>query len=278
MPEMPEVQAQAERMTEALAQRTLIGFELLNFAALKTFSPPPEDMVGRRLDQVGRRGKYLVLEFEGGSSHIVHLMQGGRLRLDPKPARKPRNSMARWRFEDQAWLLTEAGTERKAGVWAVNGDPFRQPPLDRLGPEADQLTVDTLTPILSQNSGRIHGLLRDQKLIAGIGRMLANEILYEAAISPFATPAKLDQSDIRRLVDAIDTVTTRSLHHERTLDDIGLSKDRPSKVHNRDAQPCLDCDDTIRAVEYRRYSIFYCPQRQTGGKRLADNTTSRFLK
>ena len=284
MPEMPEVQAHAERMTTALAGATLDRFELLNFAALKTFDPPVDAAVGTRLEVVERRAKYLLLKFENDLTHVVHLMQGGRLRLDPKRSKKPRLGLARWTFSnpasggDEAWLLTEAGTERKAGVWAVAGDPLPQVPLDGLGPEANRLTVDELDVILKANSKRLHGLLREQKTITGLGRMLANEICYQAELSPFANASKLSDDEVQRLHQAIGEVVDRATRHERTLDDIGKSVDRPSKVHHRNGAPCLDCDDTIRTVEYRRYTVFYCPTRQTGGKLLADNTTSKFLK
>ncbi len=284
MPEMPEVQAHAERMTAALAGATLAGFELLNFAALKTFDPPADAAVGHRLTAVERRAKYLLFRFDNDLTHVVHLMQGGRLRFDAKRPRKPKGGLARWVFdgaasgETEAWTLTEAGTERKAGVWAVAGEPIGHDPLTGLGPEADQLDRDGLAELLRPHSKRLHGLLRDQKVIAGLGRMLANEICYEAELSPFATAAKLTDDEIDRLHQALGEVLARATDHERTLDDIGKSVDRPSKAHNRDGEPCVDCDDTIRSVTYRRYTVYYCPARQTKGKLLADNTTSKFLK
>jgi formamidopyrimidine-DNA glycosylase len=227
---------------------------------------------------VDRRGKHLLVGF-GEVTHVVHLMQGGRLRPDPKAARRPRGGLVRWRFADgQAWLLTEAGTERRAGVWVVAGDPRGQPPLDGLGPEATEVDRDTLAAISAGASMRVHRLLRDQSKLAGLGRMLANEICYEAALSPFATAASLDGDQVDRLHAAIGSVVAAALAHERTLDGMGTSAERPSKVHNRGGQPCADCADTIRAVEYRSYTVAYCPTRQTGGKVLADNTTSRFLR
>ena len=281
---MPEVQAHAERMTAALGGATLEKFELLNFAALKTFDPPADAAVGSRLEGVERRGKYLLLRFAGDLTHVVHLMQGGRLRPDPKRSRKPKLGLARWVFSgtdsgaEEAWLLTEAGSERKAGVWAVRGDPLTRGPVDDLGPEANQLSVDELAAICGAHSKRLHGLLRDQRAVAGLGRMLANEICYEAALSPFANAAKLGRPEVERLHAALTGVVARATDHERTLNDIGKSIDRPSKVHNRAGEPCLDCDDTIRTVEYRAYTVYYCPTRQTGAKLLADNTTSKFLK
>ena len=205
------------------------------------------------------------------------------LRPDKKRSRKPKFGLARWVFaaddgEEQAWLFTEAGSERKAGLWVIDGDPLPVEPLDRLGPEAVDLDRDQLAELLSGHSRRIHGLLREQTVIAGLGRMLANEICYEANLSPFANAAKLGGDEIDRLHAAIGSVVAAATDHERTLDDIGKSADRPSKVHNRSGEPCTGCDDTIHTVEYRRYTVFYCPTEQTGGKILADNTTSKFLK
>lgn len=283
MPEMPEVQAHSERMTDALSGQTLSKFELINFASLKTFSPPPDGAKGHKLIGVTRRGKYLMIGFDNGHTHVVHLMQGGRLRPDKKRTKKPRGGMVRWVFVDDegqenAWLLTEAGTERRAGVWVVAGDPLPQEPLDHLGPEAATLSADEWAELCRANSKRLHGLLRDQRQVSGIGRLLANEICFEARLSPFANAAKLDEGQISRLAEAARIVLTAATDHERTLDDIGKSADRPSKVHNRAGEPCYECGEPIRTVTYRKYVVFYCAKDQTEGKILADNTTSKFLK
>src|SRR4029453_1146199 len=133
---MPEVQAHAERLTEAYAGTDLARFRPLTFTALKTATPAPEAAQGQPLKEVGRRGKHLLLRFEP-VTFVVHLMQGGRLKAAAKQAAKPRGGQARWSFADgRALLLTEAGTERKAGVWVVEGSPEGQPPLDHLGPHA----------------------------------------------------------------------------------------------------------------------------------------------
>lgn len=201
----------------------------------------------------------------------------------PKPPAKkptkPRGGMARWSFTDgRELLLTEAGTERRAGVWLVRDDPEDQEPLSRLGPDADRIDRDELARGLAAASERVHGYLRDQSRLAGIGRLLANEILHEARISPFANTAKLDADRIDRLHQAMTAVIARGLAHERTRSEMGKSADRPSNVHHRIGQPCPTCGDEVRSVTYRRYVVAYCPTCQTGGKVLADNTTSRFLK
>jgi formamidopyrimidine-DNA glycosylase len=280
MPEMPEVQAHAERLSADFGGTVLERFTPLAFTALKTFSPGPEVAHGAALTEVGRRGKHLLLQFDDVDIvFVVHLMQGGRLRVDEKQAARPRNGQARWRFQDgRALLLTEAGTERKAGVWVVGDDPLGQPPLDDLGPEADTLDRDTLAKLLAEHSMRLHGWLRDQHIVAGLGRRLANEICHRAKLSPFASTGKLDDDAIDALHAAIGACIAESLAVERQRDDMSSSKERPGAVHHREGQPCPVCGDTVRAVEYRAYTVNYCPTCQTGGKVLADNTTSRFLK
>jgi len=278
VPEMPEVQAHAERLTDRYAGDVLDRFRPLAFTALKTATPAPESAQGHPLVDVGRRGKHLLLRFEP-VTFVVHLMQGGRLKEDAKQAAKPRGGQARWSFSDgRALLLTEAGTERKAGVWVVAGDPGGQAPLDHLGPEADSLDRDTVAELLTAHSMRLHGWLRDQRILAGLGRRLANEICHRAKLSPFGTTAKLDAEAVDRLHAAMGACIEESLAYERTRDDMSSSADRPGAVHHREKEACPVCGDTVRAVEYRSYTVNYCPTCQTGGKVLADNTTSRFLK
>ncbi len=278
MPEMPEVQAHAERLGEAFAGAELVRFVPLAFTVLKTASPGPDAAYGHPLESVGRRGKHLLLRF-APATFVVHLMQGGRLRVDEKQAAKPRSGQGRWRFADErALLLTEAGTERRAGVWVVAGDPGGQPPLDSLGPEAETLDRATLGRLLTEHSMRLHGWLRDQRILAGLGRRLANEICHRAELSPFATTAKLDNEAVDRLHAALGECIAESLAYERTRSDMSSSAERPGAVHHREGEACPVCGDTVRAVEYRSYTVNYCPTCQTGGKVLADNTTSRFLK
>jgi len=278
VPELPEVQAHAERLDAAFAGAVLERFTPISFTALKTFSPDPAEAKGHAVVFVGRRGKHLLIDM-GVLTFVVHLMQGGRLKPDEKQSIKPRGGLARWRFEDgRALLLTEAGTERKAGVWAVSGDPESQPPLDELGPEADLIEPDALLDLFVANPMRLHGFLRDQRLVAGLGRRLANEVCHRAKLSPFASTGKLTALDAATLVEAIRASVGEGLAFERGRDDMSSSADRPGNVHGRAGFPCPVCGDEIRSVEYTRYRVDYCPTCQTNGKILADNTTSKFLK
>jgi formamidopyrimidine-DNA glycosylase len=245
---------------------------------LKTFSPRPDDAYGRRLGCIDQRAKYLVLRF-GDLSFVIHLMQGGRLKPDEKQSKKPRFGLIRWVFADgRALLLTEPGTERRAGVWVVEGDIETQEPVDHLGPEATEISSRDMLALFGEHSMRLHGFLRDQRILSGLGRRLANEICHRAGVSPFAQTSKFGEAEAEVLVDTIGAVVEESLADERLQPEMTRSKDRPSAVHGQTGEPCPVCKDEVRAVEYRKYTVNYCATCQTGGKILADNTTSKFLK
>ncbi len=280
MPEIGEIQAHAERVAEEFGGRRLAAFRPITFHILKTFAPDPSDAVGATLDAVETRGKFMIMVF-GGHRFVVHLMQGGRLRPDPKQSAKPRGGQARWTFDDgSALLLTEAGSDKSTGVWVFDADtdPLAAEPLSELGPNADALDQATLDGLLDEHSMRVHGLLRKQRILAGVGRRLANDICHEARLSPFANASKLDPDQRSALLEAIRTCIDRSLEFERAQSEIVASGKRPSAVHNRTGEDCPRCGDTVREVAYSRYQVNYCATCQTNGKVLADNTTSKFLK
>lgn len=283
MPELPEIQAHAERLADDFGGRVLNGFKALSFTALKTYAPPPDDAFGESLAGVGRRGKFLLLEFPS-VQFVVHLMQGGRLKPDEKLSAKPRGGLARWLFDEgPALLLTEAGTEKKAGIWVIPSEADIAPgthlePFVGLGPDADRVNLTELRALLGANSGRLHGFLRNQHQLAGLGRRLANEICHRAKISPFANTSKLGADESKHLLEAIRSCLDESLAYERSRDDMSSSKQRPGAVHHREGEMCPVCGDAVRAVEYNAYTVNYCATCQTGGKVLADNTTSKFLK
>ena len=287
MPEIPEIRAHAERLEALAAGEVLKRFEPLSFTALKTASPPPSDAVGWPLHSVGQRAKFLLLRFappdDGGLTFVVHLMQGGRLRvLEPgkKRPRRPRDGLARFEFESGLGLmLTEPGTQKRAGVWVLAaGDPTTDEPLAGLGPEATAVDSAGMAELMAAHPGRLHNFLRDQRVISGLGRRLANEICHRAKLSPFAPTGRMDTDGIEAVVSAIGEVVEESLAFERTRSEMSRSADRPSAVHSRTGEPCPVCGDVVRAVEYRDYSVNYCAGCQTSGRILADNTTSKFLR
>jgi formamidopyrimidine-DNA glycosylase len=278
MPELAQMQALAERLEAAVGGGTVAGLDPIQFAALKTFDPPPEALVGRRLDRVGRRGKYLVGELEGGLRLLVHLSQGGRVDVeDPPKATRPKPGVVRIRFEDRPSILVkEFGTERKAGWWVLA--PGDDGPLVSLGPEI--LGEDAARFLLeADDRRRVHTILRDQRTLAGLGRGYTDDALHRGKVSPFASLNSLDRPAREALVRAVADVLENGLAHERARTG-GL----PNKlgdhwvVHHRHGEPCPVCGDTLHRVSYESYEVTYCPTCQTGGKILADRRLSRLLK
>ena len=278
MPEMPEVQALAERLDDVLAGATLERLDLMHFSSLKTFAPRPDEALGRTIERVGRRGKYVVIELGGGLRVLVHLSQGGRVDVESPPkATKPRGSVLRIRAADRpSVLVKEFGTQRKAGWWvlAAGGDG----PLVKLGPEVLSPEADALFRE-SDETRRVHTILRDQRTVAGVGRGYSDDALHRAQLSPFASLGKLDAGQRERLIEALRGVLDDALEVERRRNG-GL----PTKlgdhfiVHNHAGEPCPVCGDDLRRVSYESHEVAYCPTCQTGGKRLSDRRMDRLLR
>jgi len=277
VPELPEVQALSERLGDRLASARFAAVEPLAFSALKTVVPPPEALVGRRVQAVARRGKFLVFDAEG-LRMLVHLSQGGRIDLMPaSTGGRPRGGVVRFRFDrEPVVLVKEFGTERKAGWWVLASSDAG--PLAKLGPEPFSEEFQEIV-LNGSDSGRIHAMLRDQRQVAGIGRGYADDILHRAKLSPYRSLASLERAERERLLDAVRNVLSEALEAERRRTG-GL----PPKlgdhfaVHGRYGTPCPVCGADLRRVSYQSHEVTYCPSCQTAGKILADRRLSRLVR
>ena len=205
---------------------------------------------------------------------MVHLMSAGRLKYVAAGAKGAKTPMFRVRFSDGGELqLTEAGSKKRAGVWLLRPPAVRDE-LAHLGPEADSLSTEDVARILASDSRRLHSLLRDQRLIAGIGRAWANEILWAARLSPYQLSTQVDDEQIARLTTAIREELARGL--ELRLD--GAKDDAVYRVHKRLGEPCARCGTPLARIDFEEHTIFYCPECQTGGRTLKDRRLSRLLK
>ena len=279
MPELPEMQALSERLDAAVRGARLASIDAFQFAALKTVTPSPDDLVGTRLTSVGRRGKYLVFTFEPARRILVHLSQGGRVDVESPPkTSRARQHVVRFRFEqpDMAVLVKEFGKERKAGWWVLSaGD---QGPLADLGPEPDDAKFRARI-LDGDDSRRLNTMFRDQRTVAGIGRGYTDDILHAARLSPFASLRSLSSDERERLLDTVGAVLAEALAGERMRTG-GLPPklgDR-FKIHRRFGESCPECAAKLARVSYESYELVYCPTCQTGGKLLADRRLSRLLR
>lgn len=277
MPELPEMQALAERLDVTLRGATIRRAVPLSFSSLRTYDPPPSALEGMTVGEITRRGKYLVFHLDD-LRLLIHLSQAGRVDLEPDPkTTKPKGAVARLIFEGRpAILVKEFGTERKAAWWIL---PLGEDgPLQDLGPEAG--SDEYVRWVMDGEDGRrLNTALRDQKTVAGIGRGFADDILHAARISPFARLKGLGKEERQRLADATHMVLT-----EATVKERGRSGGLPAKlgdrfaVHRRHGRPCPRCGTALERVSYESHEIVYCPDCQTGGKILADRRMSRLLK
>jgi len=278
VPEYPEVQALAERLDEVLAGAELRSLDMLQFSSLKTYEPRPKELEGRKIERAGRRGKFVVIELDGGARLLFHLSQGGRVDVESPPkSTKPRGSVLRIRAAGRpSVLVKEFGKERKAGWWCLA--PGDDGPLEKLGPEAlsEEFAAWVRT---AADARRVHTILRDQRTVAGVGRGYSDDILHRAKLSPMSQLSKLDAEERERLLQALHSILEEALEVERKRTG-GL----PTKigdhftVHGKFGTPCPVCGDDLRRISHESHEVTYCPNCQTGGKRLSDRRLDRLIR
>ena len=281
MPELPEVEISARRLDAALRGAEVESALAPGVNALKTVDPPLSALAGQRVAGVRRRGKHLIVDFDGGVSLLVHLMSAGRLQLFDKHA-GPRDRTSRLLVRlagGRELRLREFGTRQAAWVKllatpAVEDDDA----LATLGPEAWP-EAPPLEEVLAAPRP-LHAMLRDQHVIAGIGRSWVDEILWTSRLSPFKRADDLDEQERDNLRAAIGEVLGRALdHYEQEVQlPIPDKLPMPLQVHRHEGEPCPRCATTLQAVHFEDYVIAYCPACQTGGRVLKDRRLSRLLK
>jgi len=313
MPELPEVEIVARRLDEALRGAFVESASAPGINALKTYDPPLTALAGRAIVGVGRRGKNLLVtlsreegerfsgedgergggedgerggEERGGGdlALLIHLMSAGRLQLYDKPA-APRDRTSRLlvRLHDGRELrLREFGSKQAAWVKLLGvQDVEHDEALAKLGPEAwpDPPEAVALGELL-RAPRPLHGVLRDQRTIAGIGRSWVDEILWEARLSPFKRGSDLDGRELERLRAAIVGVLGYALEHYAKVVVLPIPDKLPMplRVHRHEGRPCPRCAATLQAVHFEDYIIAYCPSCQTDGRVLKDRRLSRLLK
>ena len=284
---MPEVDALVADLRGRTTGAVVAEIEQASISVLKTFDPPLSAFAGLAVTGIERHGKFIDVEVDG-LHLVVHLARAGWLRWSDKLGDKrlklgngPLAMRVRLDAGDGPHIgfdLTEAGTHKGLAVYAVR-DPMDVPGVAALGPDplADGFE---LAPLLEGRRMQIKRLLRDQKVVAGIGNAYSDEILHAAKMSPFAIAADLDAEQVARLEAAIDDVLSEALAeaHGKAASELKDSKRSRMRVHGRTGEACPVCGDTVAQVVFADSSLQYCPTCQTGGKPLKDRSTSKFLK
>jgi formamidopyrimidine-DNA glycosylase len=275
MPELPEVEAWVRELDPLVSRAPIESARPGHIATLKTFDPPPSALEGRSLAGAQRRGKNLLFPTADGELVLrVHLMSAGRLRFLPAGKKGPARPMFEVRFADGGQLLlTEAGRKKRAGVWLFTPAMLDEE-LAHLGPDALDADATTLGEILRRERRQLHPLLRDQRALAGIGRAHANEILWEARLSPFRISTDLGDEEVETLARTIHDDLKRALE----LRLAGKGDADVYRIHGHFGEPCPRCGETLRRVDFEEHTITYCPAEQTGGRILKDRRLSRLLR
>jgi formamidopyrimidine-DNA glycosylase len=307
VPELPEVESLAAELRERATGRVIDRADIAEFSVLKTYDPPLAALHGATITGTARHGKFLDLTAEfpadpGSSSpgdpgagragprtlHLItHLARAGWLRwredLPAEPPRPSRSPLAfRLRFADGAGFdLTEAGTRKRLAVYLVT-DPATVPGIAALGPDPldPAFTTEVLAGLLAGRRTQIKGVLRDQKIIAGIGNAYSDEVLHAARMSPFRLASSLSADDVAALHSVIIGTLRSAIERSAGLAASNLKAEKKAglAVHGKAGQPCPVCGDVVREVSFADSALQYCATCQTGGKPLADRRMSRLLK
>jgi formamidopyrimidine-DNA glycosylase len=275
MPELPEMEAWRRQLNDPVSAFPIAKAGPAHIATLKTFDPPLDQLVGRQFSGALRRGKRLLFPTRDGELVLlVHLMTSGRLKTLKAGEAAPKQPAFALEFAGGSKLiLTENARRKQAGVWLYTPEQAAAE-LEHLGPEALGLTVEQVADVVRSDSRRLHALLRDQRLIAGIGRSWSNEILHEAKLSPYALSKELTDEEIERLAKAINSELERGLE----LRERGASDAKAYRIHRKLGEACDVCGTPIAQVDFESHTIFYCPACQTGGRTLKDRRMSRLLR
>jgi len=283
VPELPDILVYLEHLATRILGKPIVAVEIANPFVLRSVTPPIGSVVGRKVVDLRRMGKRVVLGVEGDLFIVIHLMIAGRLRWRPPGKRLPgKLALAAFSFSDGTLFLSEAGSTRRASIYVVSGeDALSQ--FDRGGLEVLDAELGAFSERLRSENHTLKRSLTDPRLFSGIGNSYSDEILHRARLSPLALTSRLSGEEIERLFDA-----TRSTLLEWTA---RLRKETgdefPEKVtafregmavHGRFGQPCPVCGTPVQRIRYKSNETNYCARCQTGGRLLADRGLSRLLK
>jgi formamidopyrimidine-DNA glycosylase len=283
MPELPDVVIYLESLERRLLGETLTGVRVVSPFVLRTFEPPIEAAVGRKVTGLRRLGKRIAIGMEGDLWLVIHLMIAGRFQWKPPGAKPPgRVALAIFEWTSGTLILTEAGTKRRASLHVLQGDAAVAAH-DPGGLQVLDATLDAFAARLTDGNHTLKRALADPRRFSGIGNAYSDEILHRAQLSPVLLTNRLGPEEIARLHAAVQSVLTEWIRRLRDETGEGFPEHvtafRPEMaVHGRFGKPCPVCGTEVQRIRYADNETNYCPRCQTGGKLLADRSLSRLLK
>jgi len=282
MPELPDVTVYVESLAARTVGQELRGVRLKSPFLLRTFDPPLSRASGKKVVEVRRIGKRIVLGLEEDLFLVIHLMIAGRLRWREAGAAIPgKLGLAAFDFASGSVLLTEASTKKRASLHVVRGEAALGE-FARGGIEIEGATLAAFRDALVRENHTVKRAITDPRLFSGIGNSYSDEILHAARMSPVKRTAQMNDEEIARLFEA--TRRTLAEWTDRLRHEVGDGF--PEKVtafrdgmavHGRYQKPCPVCGAPVQRIVYAENETNYCARCQTGGKLLADRALSRLL-
>ena len=282
MPELPDLTVYREALASRILGQPLVHVRLRNPFVLRTAVPPIGDAEGRRVDDVRRLGKRIVIALAGDRYLVLHLMVAGRLRWLERGAKPPaRITLATFEFGAGTLAFTEAGTKRRASLHYIVGETALKD-FDAGGLEIEDIDLATFAARLASENHTLKRALTDPRLFAGIGNAYSDEILHRARLSPIAHTGKLGAEEVERLFTATRAVLAEWVGRLRSEAEGAFPERvtafRPEMaVHGRFGAPCPDCSAPVQRIVYAENECNYCARCQTGSVILADRALSRLL-
>jgi formamidopyrimidine-DNA glycosylase len=267
LPELPEVETIKKELSPHVISRRFTDIIVSDAKPVK--QPSVEEfrrkLKGQSINDLERRGKYLIFRLSGGSVLVIHLKMTGALLLNPKQP----DDYARVIFHlDDGSRLVFTDRRRLGALCLLENELAVT---GKLGPEplAPEFTVETLAKRLHKRQAPIKAVLLDQAFIAGIGNMYADEALFAAKIHPLRKADSLSYGEIRNLHKAIVDVLRSAIDskgasvdtYKRPDGQLGIAHSNFCVAHRGD-KPCPVCGTPIQRLAIRNHGSYFCPNCQ----------------
>ena len=283
MPELPDVELYLHALRPRLVDKTLQDVRIASPFVLRTVDPSLEQVKGKRVLDLQRLGKRVVLGLEDELYIVIHLMIAGRFRWRKPGCKVPgRLGLAAFDVEAGTLLLTEASKKKRAALHLCRGkDALREH--DPGGIEPLEVDLARFSAALRERNHTVKRALTDPRILSGIGNAYSDEILHRAKLSPLIWTTRMNEEQLGRLHAATREVLSEWL--ARLIQQHGeafpekVTAFRPEMAaHGKYGEPCPTCGDPIQRIVFAQRETNYCATCQTGGKLLADRALSKLLK
>jgi formamidopyrimidine-DNA glycosylase len=270
MPELPEVETVARDLRILLVGRTLVGLTRSRKALRLSWSKAWEaKLVGRRVEAVHRRGKWLLLELDGGAFLMVHLGMTGRFTVVPPESEAEPHTHLVFRLDNAHELRFRDARRFGSVTYFQDRAAWETFLATRLGPEPWNLKPAEFGGVLNNTKRAVKVVLLDQTVVAGVGNIYADEACFAARIDPRRSGDTLRPAEADRLLHAVRAVLDRAIEAKgSSIRDYVGGAGQPGgyqdrfQVYGRKAEPCPRCRTPIASVRLGGRSTHFCPKCQ----------------